>query len=93
MFSKVNVDILGMVENMAWFECPEGNRYHIFGDGGGVREAERLKIPLLGQIPIDQFTRECADNGRPISLMPAAESPVSEAFSEAASILLKRLDS
>ena len=91
MFSKVNVDILGLVENMSWFECPEGNRYHNFGDGGGVREAERLKIPMLGQIPIDQHTRECADNGKPISLMPAAESPVSQAFEEATSLLLKQL--
>lgn len=91
MFSKVNVDILGLVENMAWFECPEGNKYHIFGDGGGVKEAERLKIPVLGQIPIDQHTRECADAGKPISLMPNAESPVAEAFSKAAETLISRV--
>ncbi len=93
MFSKVNVDILGLIENMAWFECPEGNRYPIFGDGGGVKEAERLKIPVLGQIPIDQNTRECADNGTPISLMPSAESPVAESFHKAASLLVDKVSS
>lgn len=82
MFSKVNVDILGLVENMSWFECPEGNRYNIFGDGGGVKEAERLKIPVLGQIPIDQHTRECSDKGTPIALMASDASPVSKAFGE-----------
>lgn len=91
MFSKVNVDILGLIENMAWFECPEGNRYHLFGDGGGVNEAKRLKIPVLGQIPIDQHTRECADRGTPIALMPAAESAVSEAFESISSLLLERV--
>ena len=91
MFSKVNVDILGLIENMAWFECPEGNRYHIFGEGGGIKEAERLKIPVLAQIPIDQHTRECSDNGAPIALMPSAESPVSEAFETAATTLINQL--
>lgn len=90
MFSKVNVDILGLVENMAWFECPEGKKYHIFGNGGGIEEAKKLKIPVLGQIPIDQSTRECADAGRPISLMPSVESPVSAAFEKAATLLVEK---
>lgn len=87
MFSKVNVDILGLVENMSWFECPEGNRYHIFGDSGGVKEAEKLKIPVLGQVPIDQHTRECADAGNPVALMPSSESAVSAAFEQIATTL------
>lgn len=91
MFAKVNVDILGLVENMAWFECAHGEIYHLFGDGGGVREAERLKVPVLAQIPIDQFTRECADKGTPVALLPAAESPVSAAFEACAAALISRV--
>ncbi|MEZ7957392.1 MAG: P-loop NTPase [Rubritalea sp.] len=88
MFAKVNVEILGVVENMSWFECAHGERYHIFGDGGGVIEAERLKVPLLGQVPIDVHTRECADAGTPVALLSAEESVTSAAFSAIA----ERLD-
>jgi len=84
MFGKVNVPILGLVENMAWFECDHGTRYPIFGDSGGVREAAALNVPLLGQIPIDVATREGGDSGKPVALMPAAESKVSAAFHEVA---------
>lgn len=80
MFAKVNVEILGVVENMSWFECAHGERYHIFGDGGGVKEAERLKVPLLGQVPIDVHTRECADAGMPVALLSEGESVTSGAF-------------
>ena len=89
MFAKVNVDILGVVENMSWFECAHGERYPIFGDGGGVREAERLKVPLLGQVPIDVHTRECADAGTPVALMNESESVTSAAFSGVASKLVE----
>ncbi|GAA5497370.1 iron-sulfur cluster carrier protein [Rubritalea halochordaticola] len=92
MFAKVNVDILGVVENMAWFECEHGTKYHIFGDGGGVREAERLKVPLLGQIPLDAHTRVCADGGTPVALLPEAESPVSAAFKETAEKVVARVN-
>jgi len=91
MFAKVNVDILGVVENMAWFECEHGTRYPIFGEGGGVREAERLKVPLLGQIPIDVQTRECADNGTPIALLSETDSTVSAAFKETAAKVVARV--
>ncbi|PQJ27705.1 Mrp/NBP35 family ATP-binding protein [Rubritalea profundi] len=91
MFAKVNVDILGVVENMAWFECDHGTRYPIFGEGGGVREAERLKVPLLGQIPIDVQTRECADNGTPIALLSETNSTVSAAFKETAAKVVARV--
>ena len=54
MFEKVNVPVLGLIENMSYFLCPSDNkRYDIFGSGGGEREAKRLKTPLLAQIPID----------------------------------------
>jgi ATP-binding protein involved in chromosome partitioning len=67
MFEKVNVPVLGLIENMSYFICPgDGRRYDIFGSGGGEREAKRLRVPLLGQIPLDIATREAGDRGRPI---------------------------
>ena len=69
---KVNVPILGLVENMSWFtpaELPE-NRYYIFGKDGGKALAAELGIPLLGQIPLVQSIREGGDEGLPIALQP-----------------------
>jgi ATP-binding protein involved in chromosome partitioning len=64
MFTKVNVPILGLVENMSYFVCPnDGNRYNIFGEGGGEREAARLQVPLLAQIPLEIGLRESGDKG------------------------------
>lgn len=80
MFAKVNVPILGLIENMAWFECDAGKRYYIFGEAGGVREAEHLNLPLLGQIPIDVETRERGDSGAPVALVSASQNKVSAAF-------------
>lgn len=80
MFQKVNVPILGIVENMSYFLCPsDGKIYHIFGKGGGEHEAKRLGVPLLGQIPIELQLRESGDLGRPIAL----EDPTTEAASKA----------
>ena len=67
---KINVPVLGLVENMAWFtpaELPE-NKYYLFGKGGGKRLAEELHIPLLGQIPIVQSICEGGDTGKPVAL-------------------------
>src|SRR5438046_3909519 len=76
MFEKVNVPVLGIVENMAYFLSPsDQKRYDIFGSGGGEREAKRLRVPLLGQVPIDIATREAGDRGQPI----VAEDPQSPA--------------
>src|SRR5258705_12864961 len=67
MFGKVNGTGLGLVENMSYFVSPSDNkRYDIFGTGGGEREAKRLRVPLLGQVPIDIATREAGDRGQPI---------------------------
>lgn len=87
MFGKVNVPILGLIENMAWFECDAGKRYFLFGEGGGVREAETLGVPLLGRIPIDVPTRVGGDSGKPVALMPPSENKVSAAFHQAAAEL------
>ena len=74
MFEKVNVPVIGLIENMSYFVSPsDQRRYEIFGSGGGEREAKRLRVPLLGQIPIDIATREAGDRGMPI----AAEDPKS----------------
>ncbi|OIP83441.1 MAG: sodium:proton antiporter [Porphyromonadaceae bacterium CG2_30_38_12] len=66
---KINVPVLGLIENMAWFtpaELPE-NKYYIFGKDGGKRLADELEVPLLGQIPIVQSIREHGDAGKPIA--------------------------
>lgn len=69
MFAKVNVPVLGLVENMSFFVSPsDGQRYEIFGSGGGKREAARLRVPLLGEVPIDVATREAGDRGMPVVL-------------------------
>jgi ATP-binding protein involved in chromosome partitioning len=68
MFAKVNVPILGLVENMSYFVCPnDGNRYNIFGSGGGEREAARLGVSLLAQIPLEINLRESGDKGVPLT--------------------------
>ena len=80
MFEKVNVPVLGLVENMSFFVSPsDGKRYDIFGSGGGEREAKRIRVPLLGQIPIDIATREAGDRGMPVTA-ETKESPVSAEF-------------
>ena len=84
MFEKVNVPVLGLVENMSYFVSPsDKKRYDIFGSGGGEREAKRLRVPLLGQIPIDIATREAGDRGQPI-VGQDRQSPVAVEFMKVA---------
>jgi ATP-binding protein involved in chromosome partitioning len=67
MFAKVDVPTLGIVENMSYFQCPEcGTRSDIFGHGGARREAERLKVPFLGEVPLHLSIRTSSDAGTPI---------------------------
>jgi len=69
MFRKVNVRILGLVENMSYFLVPGTNQKHeIFGSGGGKKEAERQKVALLGEIPLDPVARLGGDEGNPVVL-------------------------
>ena len=79
---KINVPVLGLVENMAWFTPAElpNNRYYIFGKEGGKQLAEELNIPLLGQIPLVQSIRECGDEGTPIALQDG--HPASKMFED-----------
>jgi ATP-binding protein involved in chromosome partitioning len=80
MFAKVNVRVLGLVENMSFFVSPsDGKRYDIFGSGGGKREAARLQVPLLGEVPIDVATREAGDRGMPV-VLEDPKSTVSSIF-------------
>ncbi len=67
MFRKVDVPLLGIVENMSYFVAPDtGKRYDIFGHGGARREAERLGVPFLGEVPLVMDIRESSDGGRPV---------------------------
>lgn len=92
MFGKVNVPILGLVENMSVYCCPNcGHTAEIFGHGGAVREAEKMGVPLLGQIPLDLRVRELGDSGTPITLaLPdSAEAKIFRAMAAAVSGMLK----
>ncbi len=89
---KVNIPILGLVENMAWFtpeELPD-NRYYIFGNGGCKKLAEQEHIKLLGQIPIVQSVCEGGDNGQPV--VTDEDSMIGKAFRELAQNLVDAID-
>lgn len=81
---KVNVPVLGLIENMAWFTPEElpNNKYYIFGRDGGRKLAEELDIPLIGQIPLVQSIRESGDEGTPIALQSG--HPAARIFNEIA---------
>ncbi|MBI2947582.1 MAG: Mrp/NBP35 family ATP-binding protein [Verrucomicrobia bacterium] len=75
MFVKVNVPILGIVENMSYFQTPSGERVEIFGHGGGRAEAERQNVPFLGEIPLFTEIRVSGDQGIPIVVSAPDEAP------------------
>lgn len=80
MFRKVQVPVLGVVENMAYFICPDNNkRYDIFGSGAGERLSAEYRIPLLGQIPIDPRIAQGGDAGKPI-VMAEPDCAISQEF-------------
>jgi len=84
MFRKTGTEILGVLENMAYFADPvSGARIPIFGEGGGVAEAERLGVPLLGQVPLEMGLREACDAGRPL-VATHPESAAAQVFLKAA---------
>ena len=89
MFKKVSVPVLGIIENMSYFECPHCHETsEIFSRGGGKKAAEKLGIPFLGEIPIDQAIREGGDTGKPIAIsdpssaQTAAFKSIARIFSE-----------
>jgi ATP-binding protein involved in chromosome partitioning len=84
MFETVNVPVLGVIENMSFFIAPDtGNRYEIFGKGGGQRICDEYDLNFLGQVPMGMEVREGGDNGTPV-VVSAPDSPQSAAFRSAA---------
>ncbi|ULA57985.1 MAG: Iron-sulfur cluster carrier protein [Nitrospira sp.] len=91
MFQKVNVPLLGIVENMSFFVCGHcGERTEIFSHGGGERAAEKLGIPFLGRVPIDPVIRAGGDTGNPI-VVAKPDSPQAQAFRDIAAKLAAAL--
>ena len=86
MFSSLRTPVLGMIENMSTFHCPNcGHEAHIFGHGGVAAEAQRIGVPLLGSLPIDLDTRLSGDAGTPIA---AGEGPMAQAYAALARRLI-----
>jgi ATP-binding protein involved in chromosome partitioning len=79
MCAKVDIPVLGVIENMSWFVDPAGIKHELFGKGGGQAVADFAKAPLLGQIPIDQTVREWGDKGTPV-VQAAPDSAIASAF-------------
>src|SRR5688572_17315720 len=92
MFQRLNVPMLGIVENMSYFQAPDtGTRYHIFGEGGGKKVAAEYGVPLLAQLPLDPETRAGGDEGAPITVR-RPKSAQALAFHELAARVIERLD-
>ena len=87
MFQRVNTPVLGIVENMSWFECPHcGKPSALFGTGGGERLATELGLPLLGQVPFYPKVLEAADRGEPIVVADPQSSAARALMSLAANV-------
>ena len=92
MFRRVEVPILGVIENMSHYICPEcGHRDEIFGSGGAKRTAEELQADFLGDIPLDLKIRETSDGGTPI-VVAEPESPNAQAYSAIAGRIIEKLE-
>jgi ATP-binding protein involved in chromosome partitioning len=92
MFQRLNVPMLGIVENMSYFVAPDtGTRYHIFGEGGGRRVADEYGVPLLAQLPLDPDTRQGGDEGTPIAVR-RPDSAQAQAFRALAERVIERLE-
>ncbi len=79
MARKVNLGVVGVIENMSWFACEHGTRYPLFGEGGGQELADQLEVPLLGQIPLVPELRAGGDDGNPI-VVSNPDDVASQAF-------------
>ena len=92
MFQQVNVPVLGIVENMAWFTPPDlpDRKYWLFGKGGARDLAEKLDVALLGELPIREAIRETGDEGTPIAAH--AGDPSAEAFADLARRVVGRTE-
>jgi ATP-binding protein involved in chromosome partitioning len=90
MFEKTHVPVLGVVENMAYYEASGGERVAIFGEGGARRTAETAGVPFLGELPIDVSLRESGDAGAPLAALQP-DSPMARRFRDLAALTLARL--
>ncbi len=88
MFNKLEVPLLGVVENMAWYELPTGERDYVFGQNGGKDVAARYGTDLLAQIPLQSMLRESGDVGVPAAL---GEGPVADAFASLAAAVASKV--
>jgi ATP-binding protein involved in chromosome partitioning len=79
MARKVNLSVVGVIENMSWFQCDHGTEYRLFGEGGGQELADQLEVPLLGQVPLVPELRAGSDNGEPIVVTNPTD-PASRVF-------------
>jgi ATP-binding protein involved in chromosome partitioning len=83
MAAKVDLELLGVIENMSGFRTPDGQRFTIFGEGGGQLLADELDVPLLGKVPLAEDLRESADAGTPL-VLSHPDAPASVAIRDAA---------
>lgn len=90
MAHKVRLEVKGVIENMSWFTGDDGKRYEIFGSGGGAELAERIEVPLLGQVPLVPELREGGDAGRPIAVTDP-DGEAAQAFAAIAARIDKEL--
>src|SRR5439155_8218792 len=92
MFRKVDVPLLGIVENMSYFVAPDtGKRYDIFGHGGARKEAERLGVTFLGEVPLEMVIRETSDAGAPV-VVSAPEGAAAKVFRDIAAKAWERVN-
>ena len=91
MFKRVNVPVLGIIENMSYFVCPKcGERHDIFGHGGAHAEADKLGVPFLGEVPLHMAIRETSDAGRPV-VATDPDGPHAKVYREIAARVRDRL--
>ena len=90
MFEKTHAPVLGVIENMAYFEAPGGQRVAIFGEGGARRTAEAAGVSFLGELPIDVSLRESGDAGAPLAAAQP-NSPTAQRFRVLADLTIARL--
>ena len=83
MANKVNLEVAGVIENMAGFVAPDGERYQIFGEGGGQELADEIGVPLIAKVPLTMPLREQADAGVPL-VISDPDDPAAQAIRQAA---------
>ena len=92
MFQQLQVPILGIVENMSYYICPDcGRKEALFGSGGGQAMADKFKVPLLGQVPFERRVREGGDEGQPIVVRAPAEGPAAKAITAIAQTVAAKI--